>query len=223
MTLSAFDVIGPLMVGPSSSHTAGAARLGLAARGLLGVAPVRAVLTLHGSFAATGSGHATDRALVSGVLGLAPDDARLPQAPELAAQAGIEIVFAVEDFGPTAHPNSARIELEAQDGQSLRLTGASLGGGIIEVSELDGYATSFHGDLHTMVCYHEDRSGFLARVTTVLACADINIASLRTTRHIRGERALSVIETDGEVPEDARSLLNRAHWMTQIRTLAPLP
>lgn len=223
MNLSAFDVIGPLMVGPSSSHTAGAARLGLAARSLLGTAPSHATLILHGSFAATGSGHATDRALTSGILGMAPDDARLPQAPELAAQAGIEIHFVIEDFGPTAHPNSARIELTTTDGQKLVLAGASLGGGIIEVSELDGYATSFRCDLHTMVCYHEDRSGFLARATTVLACADINIASLRTTRHTRGAHALTVIETDGPVPADALSLLNRAHWLSQIRTLAPLP
>lgn len=223
MSLSVFDVIGPIMVGPSSSHTAGAARLGLAARGLLGATPTKMVLTLHGSFAATGSGHATDRALVSGVLGYAPDDARLPDAIDIAEKDGIEVVFAVEDFGQTAHPNSARIELQALEGNAVNLTGASLGGGIIEVTELDGFGTSFRGSLHTMVCYHADKSGFLARLTAVLACADVNIASLRTSRRIRGEEALTVIETDGAVPAEALSLLNRIPWLSQIRSLCPLP
>lgn len=211
------------MVGPSSSHTAGAARLGLLARHLLGCAPVRASFALHGSFAATGSGHATDRALVSGLLGFAPDDARLPQSIELARSAGIAVSFTAEDFGQTAHPNSARIELAAADGQSLSITGASLGGGIITASEIDGYATSFRGDRDTLVFYHEDKSGFLARLTAVIACADCNIAALRTTRHSRGEQALTILETDGPVPPDALSLLNRIPWLTRIRTLSPLP
>lgn len=222
MSLSAFDVIGPVMVGPSSSHTAGAVRLGLIARCLLGVPPVAANLTLHGSFASTGRGHATDRALVCGLLGFEPDDGRLPQSMELAAEAGIAVTFAVEDFGQTAHPNSVRIELKDSGGQQLTLLGASLGGGIVEVSEVDGYETSFRGDLHTAIFYHEDKSGFLARLTAVLSCGDINIAALRTARHARGEHALTVVETDGLIPEDALNLLNRIPWLSRIRTLAPL-
>lgn len=223
MALSAFDVIGPIMVGPSSSHTAGAARLGLVARHLLGCEPQRALLTLHGSFASTGRGHASDRAIVCGLLGFAPDDARLPQAIDIARQAGMDVRFKVEDFGEQAHPNSVRIELEAKEGQRICIGGSSIGGGIIEVSEVDGYNTQFRGNLDTMVCYHKDKSGFLARVTTVLACADVNIAALRTSRQARGEDALTVVETDGAVPADALSLLNRIPWLTQIRTLAPLP
>ena len=221
--MSAFDVIGPVMVGPSSSHTAGAVRMGLAARRLLGAKPEKAKLTLHGSFAATGQGHATDKALLFGVLGFNPDDDRLPLAFDLAKQAELEFCFAQEDFGPQAHPNSARIELQDADGHRLDLTGASLGGGIIEITLLDGYETAFNGRLHTMICQHEDRPGFLSRLTAVLACADINIATLRTSRHMRGEHALTVIETDNAVPADAVSLLRRISWLSSLRILQPLP
>lgn len=222
MPLSVFDVIGPVMVGPSSSHTAGAARLGLAARRLLGTPPARAGFFLHGSFAATGRGHATDRALLSGVLGLAPDDARLPDSPALATAAGIDYAFAAEDLGESAHPNTARIALEGADG-GLILTGASLGGGIVEITELDGYATSFRGDLDTLVCWHEDRSGFLARLTAIVACVEANIATLRTSRQGRASHALTVMETDGPLPADALSLLARIPAITRLRTLSPLP
>lgn len=224
MNLSVFDVIGPVMVGPSSSHTAGAARIGLVARRLLGEAPREAVLRLHGSFAATGRGHATDRALLAGLLGLAPDDAALPRAPELAAGAGLTFSFETIDLGEAAHPNTACLELTGISADStLRLTGTSLGGGIVEVVEIDGYATSFRGDLHTLVFWHEDRGGFLARVTAVLACAELNIATLRTSRHGRGHDALTVIETDGATPPDALGLLARLSGVRRLRALSPLP
>ncbi|AHF92887.1 serine dehydratase [Opitutaceae bacterium TAV5] len=234
MPLSAFDVIGPVMVGPSSSHTAGAVRLGLMARHLLGETPCRAALTLHGSFAATGRGHATDRALLAGLLGLAPDDAALPRSPELATAAGLAFTFATEDFGESAHPNTARIHVSATPPSDaaphsairtphLTMTGASLGGGIIEVSDIDGYATSFRGDLDTLVCWHEDKSGFLARITAIVACVEANIATLRTSRSGRGNHALTVIETDGPLPADALSLLSRIPWLTRLRTVPPLP
>ena len=222
MKLSAFDVIGPVMVGPSSSHTAGAARIGLLARRLLGEAPVRAVLRLHGSFAATGRGHATDRALIAGLLDFSPDNPDLPRAPELAAAAGLGFTFEAVDLGEAAHPNTACIELAGATA-GLRLTAASLGGGIIEVVEIDGYATSFRGDLHTLVCWHEDRSGFLARVTAVLACAELNIATLRTSRQGRGDDALTVIETDGAPPADALGLLGRHSTIRRLRAISPLP
>ncbi|EIQ00434.1 L-serine dehydratase, iron-sulfur-dependent, beta subunit [Opitutaceae bacterium TAV1] len=233
MPLSAFDVIGPVMVGPSSSHTAGAVRLGLMARHLLGETPCRAALTLHGSFAATGRGHATDRALLAGLLGLAPDDAALPRSPELATAAGLAFTFAIEDFGESAHPNTARIHVSttnpvvstdrSNNALALTMTGASLGGGIIEVSDIDGYATSFRGDLDTLVCWHEDKSGFLARITAIVACVEANIATLRTSRSGRGNHALTVIETDGPLPADALSLLSRIPWLTRLRTVPPLP
>lgn len=222
MPLSAFDVIGPVMVGPSSSHTAGAARLGLLGRALLGEKPLRADIGLHGSFAATGRGHATDRALLAGLLGLAPDDARLPRAPELAAARGLEFAFEAVDLGDNAHPNTARLALEGADAW-LEFSGASLGGGIVETVTIDGFATAFRGDLHTLVFWHEDRGGFLARVTAVLSCAELNIAALRTSRRGRGNEALTTIETDGLAPADALGLLGRLAGVRRLRALAPLP
>ncbi len=223
MKLSAFDVIGPVMIGPSSSHTAGAARIGLLARRLLGARPARARLVLHGSFAATGRGHATDRALVSGLLGHAPDDPALPAALDEAAAAGLALEFTEEDMGPDAHPNSVRLELSAPDAPGLRVSASSLGGGVIEIHDIDGYATGLRGDLDTLVCWHADKSGFLARLTAVLACVEVNIATLRTSRHGRGIDALTVIETDGPVPADALDLLSRMPVMTRLRSLQPLP
>lgn len=219
--LSAFDVIGPVMVGPSSSHTAGAARIGLLARRLLGGVPVRARLELHGSFAATGRGHATDRALVAGLLGMASDDADLPRALELAPLRDLEVEFAVVDLGPDVHPNTAKIIVTDAEGVTLTCVASSLGGGIVELSELDGYTTALRGGLDTLVCWHDDKSGFLARLTAVLACVDVNIAALRTARHDRGTSALTVIETDGPVPLDAFGLLSRMTMMRRLRALPP--
>lgn len=219
--MSAFDVIGPVMVGPSSSHTAGAARIGLLARRLLGGAPLRARLELHGSFAATGRGHATDRALVAGLLGMNSDDAALPEALELAQARGLEVEFAAVDLGDDAHPNTVRISLLDAGGATLTGTASSLGGGIVEMYELDGYATALRGGMDTLVCWHDDKSGFLARLTAVLACVEVNIAALRTTRRDRGSSALTVIETDGPVPADAFGLLARMPMMRRLRALSP--
>lgn len=221
MNLSVFEVIGPAMIGPSSSHTAGAVRLGLTARGLLGGEPRQAAIGLHGSFAATGHGHATDRALLAGIMGLVPDDARLPISPELARRAGVTVRFRPEDLGDSAHPNSARIVLSGTTG-SVTMTGASLGGGVVEITEVDGFPTSLRGNLPALIFWHRDEMGFLADVTALLAGARINIASLRTTRQHRGDRAFTVIETDGVSPEEALGSLNRIRSVTSLRWLGPL-
>lgn len=223
MPLSAFDIIGPVMVGPSSSHTAGAARLGLLARALLGEKPLRAGIGLHGSFAATGRGHATDRALVAGLLGLPPDDADLPRAPELAASRGLAFFSITRiDLGDQAHPNTASLTIEGAENR-IEFVGSSLGGGIVEAATLDGHATAFRGDQHTLVFWHEDRGGFLSRVTALLACAELNIATLRTSRSGRGHEALTVVEIDGPAPDDALGLLARLAGVRRLRALAPLP
>lgn len=222
LNLSAFDVIGPAMIGPSSSHTAGAARIGLVARRLLGEAPRNVVFEVHGSFAATGRGHATDRALIAGLLGDAPDDPALPRAPERAKEAALTHSFQPVDFGDSAHPNTVRITAAGANSRVV-VTGCSLGGGVIEVIELDGYQTSFRGMLDTLVCRHVDERGFLARTTSLLACADVNIATLRTTRHSRGREALTVVETDGVPPAEALQLLQRMSGVTAFRHVSPLP
>lgn len=221
--ISAFDVIGPAMVGPSSSHTAGACRIGLIAYHLFAAPPVRAEIGLHGSFAATGSGHATDRALVAGLLGLAADDPRLKDSHALAETQGLRFTISTVDLGEDAHPNSARILAESADGESHALEAASTGGGMIEVRMVDGYGTSLGGQCETLLLWHADTPGFLAKVTTLLACAEANIATIRTSRHGRGADALSVIEVDQTLPEDCLSVMGKMNTVRALRHFPRLP
>lgn len=220
---SVFEIIGPAMIGPSSSHTAGAIRIGRAARALFAAPPVRARFGLHGSFAATGRGHATDRALVAGLLGFATDDARMKDALDLAPGAGLAAVtFEAVDLGEQAHPNSARIEAAAADGETHTLVAASIGGGAIEVTRVDDFATAFQGNLYTLILWHQDRPGFLARVTTLMSFTETNIATLRTSRRHRGENALTVLEMDSAPPSAALALLNETRSVDALRLMAPL-
>ena len=219
---SAFDIIGPPMIGPSSSHTAGAVRIGLAARHLLGVRPDKAAIALHGSFAATGKGHATDRGLVAGLLGWAPDDERLKTALEAAASEGMCLNFCDEDLGSEVHPNTALLVIGTSDGQELKMTASSIGGGSIEVISVDGYATRFSGSLDTLVLWHDDRPGFLAHVTAVLASMSSNIATIRTARTHRGADALTVIELDAPPPAEVVALLEKIDHVKKLRMIPPL-
>jgi L-serine dehydratase len=184
---------------------------------------VRAAIGLHGSFAATGTGHATDRALVAGLLGMAPDDERIKDSMGLAAERGFQFEFSKVDLGEEAHPNSARIETCAADGEHHVVVGSSVGGGMIELREVDGYATSFQGQLETLLLWHEDKSGFLAKVTALLACVEANIATIRTSRHGRGAEALTVIEVDAPLPDDCLALLERIASTRRVRHISRLP
>ena len=165
-----FDILGPIMVGPSSSHTAGAARIGAMARTLLGSRPVQAEIGLHGSFAETGPGHGTDRALVAGLLGMKPDDLRIPQSFEVAAEEGLQFRFH-EVRLREAHPNTAVLELTGEDGKTLRMQASSVGGGRIRVDKLDDVDVGFTGDYNTLIIHSLDVSGELATVTREIARA----------------------------------------------------
>ncbi len=220
--LSAFEIIGPPMVGPSSSHTAGACRIGLMARHLLGEAPQRALIGLHGSFAATGEGHATDRALVAGVLGFAPDDERLKDALQIAQAQNVEIEWGEVDLGENAHPNSALVELHGVE-NSIRVIASSIGGGAIRVNHIGEYSVEISGQLETIVLWHQDTSGYLGRVASVCACVDLNIATARTSRHERGEEALTVMEADGKFDDDVLSVLSRNKGTKRLVHLPVLP
>ena len=210
------------MVGPSSSHTAGACRLGLLARYLLGEVPQRAVVALHGSFAATGIGHATDRALIAGVLGWPPDDERLKDALDLAQTNGLQFEIGALNLGETAHPNSARIELRGQT-RAVSMEGASIGGGSVIATQIDGYAAEVRGQLETLILWHHDTPGFLARVVSACACVDLNIATVRTSRRERGENALTTLEFDGDLQADILSVVGRARGVERLAHLPILP
>ncbi|CAN5619190.1 L-serine ammonia-lyase, iron-sulfur-dependent subunit beta [soil metagenome] len=219
--MGVFEIIGPSMVGPSSSHTAGACRIGYAALRILDETPHHATIHLHGSFLATGAGHGTREALAAGLLGMAPDDERLIRALDLAAP-DLTIEFQPIDLGPQAHPNSARLDLTGPT-RSLFLTASSIGGGSVLLQEIDGQPVEIHGTLETLVLWHHDTPGFLARVTAVLACVQVNVATIRTSRSERGETAITSIEVDGQLPGEVSALLRKTPAITRLAVLAPLP
>ena len=222
MAFSAFDVIGPSMIGPSSSHTAGAVRLGLVARTFCGGVPDTALIELHGSFAATGAGHATDRGVVAGLLGMTTDDERLKDSFAVAAAQGIRVEFRTIDLGEEAHPNTARITLSTGGREEVRLLGSSVGGGSIRVSEIDGFATNFTGENDLVAVWHADKPGFLSRATTLLSCVEANIATIHTARKARGTDALTLIEVDGAPPAEVLAVMRRIPAVTKVVLLGRL-
>jgi L-serine dehydratase len=212
--VSLLDIIGPVMVGPSSSHTAGACRLGLLARCLVGGTPERARIELHGSFARTGEGHGTDKAIVGGLMGFRPDDERLRTALEIAEREGLDYQFEKTKLGEegVVHPNTARISVE-RGGRSSVMVGSSLGAGRVLVTEIDGYPVEVTGNYHTIVLVAEDIPGSVARIAGALADHRINIATLRLTRKERGGDAFMVIEADDVPDERVRDEIRALSWV----------
>jgi L-serine dehydratase len=202
------------MVGPSSSHTAGACRLGLLARCLVGGTPQSARIELHGSFARTGEGHGTDKAIVGGLMGFRPDDERLRTALEIAEREGLDYRFEKTTLGEDAevHPNTVRMTVQRGDRKSV-MVGSSLGAGRVLVTEIDGYPVSVTGNYDTIVLVAEDVKGSVARIAGALAEDDVNIATLRLTRKERGGDAFMVIETDEAPGEAVRDHIRALPWV----------
>lgn len=199
--MNIMDIIGPVMVGPSSSHTAGAVKLGRIGRKLICEEIKKARICFHGSFWATGKGHGTDRAVVAGLLGLRVDDPSIPQSFELAKKAGLEFTMEEIDLGDV-HPNSVKMYLTGKSGRKLEFAGASVGGGSIEVCELDGVKVRFSGDYPTLIVHNIDRPGYVREVASMLAEQSVNIAGMQLYRAKRSGNAVMVIECDQEVPEE---------------------
>ena len=218
--MTVFDIMGPVMVGPSSSHTAGAVRIGRLTRALLGEVPVRAEILLHGSFSATGRGHGTDRALAAGLLGMAADDPRLPQSLALAREVGLEVTFGSVTL-PHAHPNTAVLTVTAADGRTLTVTAASLGGSRVKVTGVDDLEVSFSGDLPTLLLRNRDRPGIVAEVAQLLSAAGVNIATLHLHREGRGGLAAMVVESDQPLPGGLLKALAETDGIESVRYLDP--
>ncbi|HVP60653.1 MAG TPA: L-serine ammonia-lyase, iron-sulfur-dependent subunit beta [Myxococcaceae bacterium] len=218
--MSILDMIGPVMIGPSSSHTAGACRIGLLARAILDAAPEKAEVALHGSFAKTGRGHGTDRALVAGLLGFRPDDGRLPDALAEAERTGLAVTWTVADLG-NVHPNSVRLTLDGA-GRRTTVLGSSIGGGAVEIVEIDGVPVRFGGARHTLLVGHQDFYGAIATVTRVVADDRVNIAALSSNRDRRGGDALMCLELDGRLSDPALAWIGRIHGMHWVRMLPPV-
>jgi len=204
--MSLFDIMGPIMVGPSSSHTAGAVKIGRMARKLLDEKPINASIALHGSFAATGVGHGTRQALIAGLLGMSPDDKRIPTSFSEAEREGLSFEFSAKQM-KNVHPNSAEISLAGEHGSRLTVRAASVGGGRISIEQLDGVEVRFSGEQNTLVVYNEDRPGCVGSVAKALSDAGINIADMTLFRQKRGGRAVMIIETDRPIGMDTVSFI----------------
>lgn len=213
--VSLLDIIGPVMVGPSSSHTAGACRLGLIARALVGGTPEKAKVELHGSFARTGTGHGTDRAIAGGLLGYQPDDERLRESLDHAAAAGLAIAFENTRLRGDHHPNTTRITVW-RGGRSATLTGSSLGAGRILVTAIDGFPVDVTGSYTTLVVVAHDEPGIVAQVATALAEEKVNLATMRVSRRQKGGDAIHVYELDS--PPDAKAM-ERINALKAVKTV----
>ncbi len=216
--VSLLDIIGPVMVGPSSSHTAGACRIGLFARGLVGGQPESVRIELHGSFARTGSGHGTDRAIVGGLLGFYPDDERLRESLELAEKAGLEFTFANSKLRGEHHPNTTRISLRLGDQQAV-VTGSSLGAGRILITEIDGFPVEVTGAFPTLVFVAKDVPGIISAVSTALARQGDNIATMKVSRRQKGGRAIHIYELDHVANPGAMDEIRAIPAVSMIRSI----
>ena len=207
--MNLFDILGPVMVGPSSSHTAGAVRIGFVSQKLLQEKPVKAEILLHGSFATTGLGHGTDRALVAGLLGMKPDDIRIPQSFTLAEKEGLTFSFRTVNL-KDVHPNTAVLKLTGINGRELEVQAASIGGGRIMIQKLDGIQVNFSAEKPTLIVHNLDQPGHVAEVTSMLSHKSVNVATMQLYRDKRGGYAVMVLELDQEVPSES------IHWLEHL-------
>jgi L-serine dehydratase len=215
--MGVFDVVGPVMIGPSSSHTAGAARIGLMAREILKDEPKKAVITVYGSFAKTYKGHGTDRAL----LGFSADDVRLRTSFAIAADQGLAIEFHRSDE-EVDHPNTVRIAMTGASGRKMEVLGVSLGGGKIEIREINGAEVALNGEEHTLITVHRDQPGIIAQATTVLAIGHINVSNMRVFRSAKNETAVMIVCTDSPVPNEIVHMIQNITAIESVVTLLPL-
>ena len=213
-----FDIVGPIMVGPSSSHTAGAVRMGYVAGKLLGEPIKKAEILLYGSFLATGKGHGTQIAIVAGLLGMKTDDCRIPDSFRLAGEAGMEISFGEAEL-KDAHPNSAQLILTGADGRQLEIVGESIGGSRINIASIDGLSANFSGDYPTLIVHNLDQPGHVAEVTSMLSHKSVNIATLQLYRNSRGGNAVMVLECDQEIPLEAIKWLEHLEGVIKVTYL----
>ncbi len=213
--MSAFDIIGPVMIGPSSSHTAGAVFLGQIARKILGVRPARVEISLHGSFAKTAKGHGTDKALIGGLLGMSAHDERIKNSFEIAKKEGLNYQFKSIDLGDDAHPNSVQFSLLGS-GKWAKVAGASLGGGAVEINQVQGRQVKFNGDYATLLIFGKNQPGTTNDVTGAFVENNINIAYLRVERLRHHKEAVMVFETDDPIPERGITAIRALSWVEWV-------
>jgi L-serine dehydratase len=199
--VNVFDIIGPVMIGPSSSHTAGAVRIGRVSRKILGEDAVKADIGLAGSFALTYRGHGTDRAIIAGLLGMLPDDERIRDSFLIARERGLVFNFS-EVRIPKAHPNTAKLHLTGKSGKKCLVQGASIGGGNILITSVNEMETAFTGNSDTLIIAHQDMPGMIASVTFRMAEMGINIGNFKLSRPHKGFQAVMTLEIDGTISHE---------------------
>ncbi len=213
--MNLFDIMGPVMVGPSSSHTAGAVKIGYVSRKLMAKPIQRAEILLYGSFLETGRGHGTQFAIAAGLLGMKPDDLRIPNSFAIAKERGMEMVFGKADL-TDAHPNSVLLKLLGTDGRQLEVVGESLGGSVINIARIDGLSANFSGERPTLIVHNLDQPGHVAEVTSMLSHKSVNIAAMQLYRANRGGDAVMIIECDQEIPDDSLAWLKRLEGVEKV-------
>ena len=219
-SVGVFDILGPIMVGPSSSHTAGAARLGKVARAVAGADIGEVTFYLHGSFARTYKGHGTDRALVAGILGMEPSDLRLRDSLEIARELGLKIDFKEADLGDV-HPNTVEFIIRGKEG-NYGLIGSSIGGGSIEVTSVNGNAVNFTGAYPTVIVSNRDVPGVLSKVASILYDNDINIAFMKVFRNQKGKNATMVFEVDHEITAEIIGNIKAIEGINKVIMINPI-
>ena len=219
--ISVFDVLGPNMIGPSSSHTAGAAVIAGLARKLISPPLKRVDFTLYGSFAKTYHGHGTDRALLGGMLGFATDDLRIRQSFQIADERGISFTFTPNETETDLHPNTVDIRMENAAGQVMTVRGVSLGGGKVKIVRINGVEVDFTGEYSAVIAIHKDTPGVVAHITKVLSDHNVNIAFMRLFREARGHTAYSIIESDGTLPDGIPEQLKANPHIRDVMIVQP--
>ncbi len=214
---SVFDVIGPVMIGPSSSHTAGASRIGAIARSVFNEQPAQVEIHLYGSFAKTYKGHGTDVALIGGLLGFLPDDPRMKESGKLAEEWGMHIQF-IEETEEAPHPNTVKLVLK-NGMKQMTLVGASIGGGKVEIIRLNEFELEFTGTAPALLVLHEDKFGIIASVTKIIADYEVNIGAMKVSRKIKGDDALMVIEVDQQVDESLTLEIAKLDGIFQVASI----
>ena len=219
--ISVFDVLGPNMIGPSSSHTAGAVSMARLARGLAVGKLKRVEFILYGSFARTYQGHGTDRALLGGILGFTPDDLNIRDSFNIARQRGLEYSFTPNRTETDVHPNTVDIRMENTQGQVMTVRGESLGGGKVRIVAIDGVPVDFTGEYAAVIAIHQDKPGVVAHITKVLSDRNVNIAFMRLSREAKGDIAYSIIESDGTLPEGIPEQLKTNPYIHDVMIVQP--
>ena len=214
-----FDILGPVMIGPSSSHTAGAARLGKIGREVAGNQFYKVTFYLHGSFAKTYKGHGTDRALVAGILGMDPSDERIKRSLNIAKEEGINIEFIETDLG-YVHPNTVKMVFHYKDKENYYIVGSSIGGGNILITNINGNEVEFTGDYPTILIKYKDQKGSISRISSILSNEDINIATMKVSRE--GNIATMVMEIDNPIKEEIIGSISSLDEIIYITGINPI-